>query len=100
MGKRDGEEKRIEKIQRENGISENFEKGAFLVKRGERLFFCRGGKKMMVLRRACCIGKGQGDFLVLDFGEEVFFGLCTWFDFEEKKTWEGIGNEGEWGELE
>lgn len=37
-----GEEKRIEKIQRENGISENFEKGAFLVKRGERLFFCRG----------------------------------------------------------
>lgn len=71
-GKRDGEEKRIEKIQRENGISENFEKGAFLVKRGERLFFCRG-KKMMVLRRACCIGKGQGDFLVLDFGAEVFF---------------------------
>ena len=55
---------------------------------------------MMVLRRACCIGKGQGDFLALDFGEEVFFGLCTWFDFEEKKTWEGIGNEGEWGELE
>ena len=37
-GKRDGEEKRIEKIQRENEISENFEKGAFLVKRGERLF--------------------------------------------------------------
>ena len=29
---------------------------------------------MMVLRRACCIGKGQGDFLVLDFGEEVFLG--------------------------
>ena len=55
---------------------------------------------MMVLRRACCIGKGQGDFLVLDFGEEVFFGLRVWFDFEEKKTWEGIGNEGEWGELE
>lgn len=92
-GKRDGEEKRIEKIQRENGISENFEKGAFLVKRGERLFFCRG-KKMMVLRRACCIGKGQGDFLVLDFGEEVFFGLRVWFDFEEKKTWDGIGKGG------
>lgn len=92
-GKRDGDEKRIEKIQRENGISENFEKGAFLVKRGERLFFCRG-KKMMVLRRACCIGKGQGDFLVLDFGEEVFFGLRVWFDFEEKKTWDGIGKGG------
>lgn len=49
---------------------------------------------MMVLRRACCIEKGQRDFLVLDFGEEVFFGLCTWFDFEEKKTWEGIGKGG------
>ncbi len=63
------------------------------MKRGERLFFCRG-KKMMVLRRACCIGKGQGDFLVLDFGEEVFFGLRAWFDFEEKKTWDGIGKGG------
>ena len=41
-GKGNGEEKRIEKIQRENGISGNFEKRAFLVKRGERLFFCRG----------------------------------------------------------
>ncbi|WP_455958459.1 hypothetical protein [Anaerotignum lactatifermentans] len=49
---------------------------------------------MMVLRRACCIGKGQGDFLVLDFGEEVFFGLRAWFDFEEKKTWDGIGKGG------
>lgn len=45
---------------------------------------------MMVLRRECCIEKGQRDFLVLDFGEEVFFGLRVWFDFEEKKTWEGI----------
>lgn len=55
---------------------------------------------MMVLRRECCIEKGQRDFLVLDFGEEVFFELRAWFDFEEKKTWDGIGNEGEWGELE
>ena len=84
MGKRDGEEKRIEKIQRENGISENFEKGAFLVKRGERLFFCRG-KKMMVLRRACCIGKGQGDFLVLDFGEEVFLGCARGLILKKRK---------------
>lgn len=83
-GKRDGEEKRIEKIQRENGISENFEKGAFLVKRGERLFFCRG-KKMMVLRRACCIGKGQGDFLVLDFGEEVFLGCARGLILKKRK---------------
>ena len=84
MGKRDGEEKRIEKIQRENGISENFEKRAFLVKRGERLFFCRG-KKMMVLRRACCIGKGQGDFLVLDFGEEVFLGCARGLILKKRK---------------
>ena len=84
MGKRDGEEKRIEKIQRENGISENFEKGAFLVKRGERLFFCRG-KKMMVLRRACCIGKGQGDFLVLDFGEEVFLDCARGLILKKRK---------------
>ena len=55
---------------------------------------------MMVPRRECCIEKGQRDFLVLDFGEEVFFELRAWFDFEEKKTWDGIGNEGEWGELE
>lgn len=84
-GKRDGDEKRIEKIQRENGISENFEKGAFLVKRGERLFFCRG-KKMMVLRRACCIGKGQRDFLVLDFGEEVFLGCARGLILKKRKN--------------
>ena len=83
-GKRDGEEKRIEKIQRENGISENFEKGAILVKRGERLFFCRG-KKMMVLRRACCIEKGQRDFLVLDFGEEVFLGCARGLILKKRK---------------
>lgn len=84
MGKRDGEEKRIEKIQRENGISENFEKGAFLVKRGERLFFCRG-KKMMVLRRECCIEKGQRDFLVLDFGEEVFLDCARGLILKKRK---------------
>lgn len=84
MGKRDGEEKRIEKIQRENGISGNFEKRAFLVKRGERLFFCRG-KKMMVLRRECCIEKGQRDFLVLDFGEEVFLGCARGLILEKRK---------------
>lgn len=84
-GKRDGEEKRIEKIQRENGISENFEKGAFLVKRGERLFFCRGGKKMMVLRRECCIEKGQRDFLVLDFGEEVFLDCARGLILKKRK---------------
>ncbi len=83
-GKGNGEEKRIEKIQRENGISGNFEKRAFLVKRGERLFFCRG-KKMMVLRRACCIGKGQGDFLVLDFGEEVFLGCARGLILKKRK---------------
>ena len=84
VGKRDGEEKRIEKIQRENGISENFEKGAFLVKRGERLFFCRG-KKMMVLRRECCIEKGQRDFLVLDFGEEVFLDCARGLILKKRK---------------
>lgn len=55
---------------------------------------------MMVLRRACCIGKGQRDFLVLDFGEEVFLGCARGLILKKRKKWGGIGNEGEWGELE
>lgn len=55
------------------------------MKRGERLFFCRGGKKMMVLRRECCIEKGQRDFLVLDFGEEVFLGCARGLILKKRK---------------
>ena len=55
------------------------------MKRGERLFFCRGGKKMMVPRRECCIEKGQRDFLVLDFGEEVFLGCARGLILKKRK---------------
>ena len=55
------------------------------MKRGERLFFFVGGKKMMVLRRECCIEKGQRDFLVLDFGEEVFLGCARGLILKKRK---------------
>ena len=66
------------------GEAKILKRGPFLVKRDERLFFCRG-KKMMVLRRACCIEKGQRDFLVLDFGEEVFLGCARGLILKKRK---------------
>lgn len=40
---------------------------------------------MMVLRRAYCIEKGQRDFLVLDFGEEVFLGCARGLILKKRK---------------
>ena len=41
---------------------------------------------MMVLRRECCIEKGQRDFLVLDFGEEVFLGCARGLILKKRKN--------------
>lgn len=40
---------------------------------------------MMVLRRECCIEKGQRDFLVLDFGEEVFLDCARGLILKKRK---------------
>ena len=70
------------------------------MKRGERLFFCRGGKEDDGSAKGVLHWERTKGFSGFGFWRRGIFGLCTWFDFEEKKTWEGIGNEGEWGELE
>lgn len=69
------------------------------MKRGERLFFCRG-KEDDGFAKGVLHWERTREFSGFGFWRRGIFGLRAWFDFEEKKTWDGIGNEGEWGELE
>ena len=66
------------------GEAKILKRGPFLVKRDERLFFCRGKEDDGSAKGVLHWERTKG-FSGFGFWRRGIFGLCTWFDFEEKE---------------
>lgn len=55
------------------------------MKRGERLFFCRGGKKMMVLEGSAALRKDKGIFWFWILEKRYFLGCARGLILKKRK---------------